>query len=284
MKYAMIFTLTMTLLAANYAFAAPGDIIRHQSITGDPADGIYGFAMDWSDGNIWVAGNGAGDYQAEFAKIDPETLEPVTSWQPVDTDVRRALDIGYGFSVGGNTYLTFADLESPFLKAIDPANGNYIHGFDDYFTPSEGTVGSTVDSALNRVYISSAGGGLINDEIVYFESGSPWQVFANTPTFGWNTGLALGWDRLFVLHTAHPDILVYTLDGTLEETIIMPGWDEWANGLACCRVNAVGDNESLIFRSLESVGEQVYEVEVGDYADETSIKSASLGEIKALFK
>ena len=77
MKHIRILLL-VTLVVPCLAYAAPGDTIRHQVITGQPADsGVRGIAKDWDDGNIYVAGfqfDSIHLYGFTFAKIDQDNL------------------------------------------------------------------------------------------------------------------------------------------------------------------------------------------------------------------
>ena len=52
----LIVLVLMTAMFVSAVFASPGDIIRSQSISGQPSSGIRGLAMDWDTNRIWVAG------------------------------------------------------------------------------------------------------------------------------------------------------------------------------------------------------------------------------------
>ncbi|MCD4733147.1 hypothetical protein K8R78_02790 [bacterium] len=51
-----LFALIVLLIVVSITLATPGDILLSQALTGQPAEGIRGLAMDWDTGNIWVAG------------------------------------------------------------------------------------------------------------------------------------------------------------------------------------------------------------------------------------
>lgn len=262
------------LLLVSAAFAAPGDIIRSQSISGQPVNGVRGLARDWNTDRIWVAGpNTSSDII--YTSIDMETLAP-DAWMGA-SGMYWVFDIGYGYDDGGTMYLVMNDQTSPYSKLIDPADGSYDGSLPDYFSSADYTDGAAVDWATNYVYMSSHG----SDEVVYYD-GAAFNVFG-TISGAKNMGTAVGWDHLFVIRTStYYTIEVYELNGTFVESIPLNGWPSgnYLIGLACGREDVVGSNESLFFADF--ITQQVHEVEVGDYAG-TSLQQSTWGAIKAGF-
>lgn len=261
------------LLIVSAAFAAPGDIIRSQSISGQPSSGVRGLAKDWDTGDIWLAGPQGTD-NIIYTSMDAESMSP-GSWNTA-SGMYWVFDIGYGYVDGGTTYLLMNDQTSPYTKMIDPATGSYDGNLPDYYSASDYTDGNAVDWDDNYVYMSSYG----SDEIVYYD-GSSWTVLT-TISGGRNMGAALGWEHLFIIRTSpYYTIEVYTLDGTFVESIPLNSWPSgnYLIGLSCGREDVEGDNESLFFADFVTL--QVHEVEVGNYS--TSLQRSTWGSIKASF-
>lgn len=257
--------LFLLLLIASVAFATPGDILRSQSLTNQPAGGVRGLAMDWDTGLIWVAGI-AGGSNVRYTTMDPSTMSSGT-WQPIVSSVYWVFDIGYGYEDNGTKYLLISDMNSPFTKLIDPADGSYSGGIPDYFNVDDDTDGCSVDWDSNDVYLSSYG----NDEVVCYDGSHT--IFTTIPGAR-NMGAAVGWGHLFILRTdTYYAIEVYQLDGTYIESITLADWNpgHWVMGLSCGQENVVGDNESLFFSDF--ITHQVHEIEVGDYTSSSSVES-----------
>lgn len=267
--------LYLLLFISFVAFADPGDIVRSQSLSGQPAGGVRGLAMDWDTGMIWVAGI-AGGNNVRYTTMDPVTMSAGT-WQSVESSVYWVFDIGYGYEDSGTKYLLINDMNSPFTKMIDPADGSYCGNLPDYFNISDDTDGCSVDWDNNNVYLSSYG----NDDVVYYNGSH--NIFA-TISGARNMGAAVGWEHLFILRTTtYYTIEVYQLNGTFVESIPLEGWSpgNWVMGLSCGRENAVGDNETLFFADF--ITHQIHEVEVGNYTTGTNLARASWATIKASF-
>ena len=262
------------LLVASMAYATPGDIIRSQALSGQPANGVRGLAMDWDTGMIWVAGPQSSAY-IKYTTMDPETMA-AGAWLTVSSDLGWVFDIGYGFEDLGTKYLLMNDQYSPFTKLIDPADGSYYTCLPDYYGEYEYTDGCSVDWNKNYVYLSSYG----DPDIVYYD-GSSHNVFA-TISGALNMGAAVGWDHLFIIRTEpYYTIEVYQINGTFVESLALTPWyGDYVMGLSCGREDAVGDNETLFFADFLTL--RVHEIEVGNYTG-TSLTPSTWGEIKAVF-
>lgn len=264
------------LLVTSIAYATPGDIIRSQSLTGQPSNGVRGLAMDWDTGLIWVAGPESSN-NIQYTTMDPATMS-VGTWLTAATDQYWIFDIGYGYENGGTKYLLMNDQTSPFTKMIDPADGSCDGNLTDYYTAANLTGGCTVDWSSNYVYLSSYG----DPDIIYY-NGTSHGVFGSI-TGARNMGAAAGWDHLFILRTnTYYTIEVYKLDGTFVESIPLNSWTTTNHviGLSCGREDAVGDNETLFFADYTT--EQIHEIEVADYTTPGSLTHSTWGEIKAGF-
>lgn len=269
-------TVIFLLLLVTLAFATPGDVIRGQALTGQPAGGVRGLAMDWDTGMIWVAGI-AGGNNVRYTTMDPSTMTAGT-WQSADSSVYWVYDIGYGYDISGTKYLLINDINSPFTKLIDPADGSYDGNLPDYYSEDDDTDGCSVDWDTNNVYLSS----YANDEVVYYDGSS--HTIVATISGAKNMGTAVGWGHLFVLRTTpYYTIEVYLLDGTFVESIPLTGWDtgHWVMGLSCGQEDGVGNNETLFFADF--ITHQVHEIEVGDYTSGGNVEEATWGQIKAGF-
>jgi len=68
----------IVLIYALAAFSAPGDILRSETIPGQPGYGIRGLARDWDyDSRIWVAGpTDTAPLDVIFTSLDILTLTP----------------------------------------------------------------------------------------------------------------------------------------------------------------------------------------------------------------
>ncbi len=263
----------MTAMLASAVFAAPGDIIRSQSISGQPANGIRGLAMDWDTGRIWVAGPNATD-NITFTSLDITTLAP-DAWLTAANQY-WVFDIGYGYDITGTKYLLMNDQSTPYTRIVDPLDGSYEGNLPDCYGSSDYTDGNAVDWNTNYVYMSSYG----NANTVYYDGS--WNTFANIPG-ALNMGCAVGWDHVFFIRTStYYTIEVYEINGTYVETIPLNSWpaSQYLIGLSCGRENIVGDNESLFFADFVTL--QVHEVEVGDYVG-SSLEQSTWGAIKAGF-
>ncbi|MBN1434205.1 hypothetical protein JW921_05550 [Candidatus Fermentibacterales bacterium] len=263
-----------SLFLASVAFAAPGDVLRSSTVSGQPSYGIRGMARDWDTDELWVAGP-AGSNNVRFTSIDIVTLAPGT-WQQA-MSMGWVFDIGYGYDVGGTKYLLMNDQYSPYTKIIDPADGSYEGNLPDYYSSAQYTDGCGIDWNTNYVYISSYG----SADCVYYD-GSSWSVFT-TISGALNMGVAVGWDHVFFLRTStYYTIEVYQIDGTFVESIPLNGWSSgwYVMGAACGQVDIAGDNESLFICDFITL--QVHEIEVGDYAGE-ALQESTWGEIKTVF-
>jgi len=264
------------LLVTSIAYATPGDIIRSQSLTGQPSNGVRGLAMDWDTGLIWVAGPESSN-NIQYTTMDPVTMS-VGTWLTAATDQYWIFDIGYGYENGGTKYLLMNDQTSPFTKMIDPADGSCDGDLTDYYTAANLTGGCAVDWNSNYVYLSSYG----DPDLIYY-NGTSHSVFGSI-TGARNMGAAAGWDHLFILRTnTYYTIEIYKLDGTFVESIPLNSWTTTNHviGLSCGREDAVGDNETLFFADYTT--EQIHEIEVGDYTTPGSFTQSTWGEIKAGF-
>lgn len=273
MRFTLLALLVLTLTSA--VFAVPGDIIRSQSISGQPANGIRGLARDWDTGRIWVAGP-EGTYNVIYTSLDMESLAP-DAWKTADGSQYWVFDIGYGYDMGGTKCLLMNDQSSPFTKIIDPSDGSYLGNLPDYYSTADYTDGCAVDQDAGRVYLSSHG----NPEVVYYD-GATFNLF-DSITGAKNMGVAVGWDHVFIIRTdPYYTIEVYDLGGGFVESIPLNGWSSsnYVMGLACGREDLSGDTESLFFADF--VSNQVHEVEVGDYTG-TSLQQTTWGGIKAGF-
>lgn len=267
--------LTFLFLLPLITFADPGDIVRSQSLSGQPAGGVRGLAMDWDTGLIWVAGI-AGGNNVRYTTMNPATMSAGT-WQSAESTVYWVFDIGYGHEDGGTKYLLFNDMNSPFTKMIDPSDGSYCGGLPNYFNIDDDTDGCSVDWSNNNVYLSSYG----NDQVVCYDGSH--SIFATIPGAR-NMGTAVGWGHLFIIRTnTYYTIEVYQLDGTFVESIALASWNpgEWVMGLSCGREDGVGDNETLFFSDF--ITHQVHEIEVGDYTTGSRLTNSSWAAIKASF-
>ncbi|MFO8182940.1 MAG: hypothetical protein R6U39_02075, partial [Candidatus Aegiribacteria sp.] len=140
----------LVLKLTSTVFADPGDIIRSQSISGQPENGIRGLARDWDTGRLWVAGPEDG-YYVMYTSLDIETLAP-EGWQPASDTLPGVFDIGYGYDMGGTKCLLMNDQQSPFTKMIDPSDGSCLGNLPDYYSSADFTDGCAVDADANRVY------------------------------------------------------------------------------------------------------------------------------------
>ena len=259
------------VLLASAAVAAPGDIIRSQSISGQPSYGVRGLAKDWDTGDIWLAGPN-GSNSIIYTNMDCETMSPGT-WNGA-SGMGWVFDIGYGYEDGGTTYLLMNDQYAPYTKMIDPATGSYDDNLPDYYSSADYTDGCSVDWDDNYVYMSSYG----SSDVIYYD-GASWSVLT-TISGGVNMGAAVAWEHLFIIRTSpYYTIEVYTIDGTFEESIALNSWPsgQYLIGLSPGREDVVGDNESLFFADF--ITYQVHEVEVGDYSE--SLQRSTWGSIKA---
>lgn len=265
--------LLVVAIFAAAAFAAPGDILRSQSLTGQPSYGVRGLAKDWDTGDVWVAGPNYMD-DIIYTTMDPATMD-VGTWLSASGQY-WLFDMGYGYDDGGTLYLLMNDQNSPFTKEIDPADGSYDGSLPDYYSSSEYTDGCAVDWDNNYVYLSS----YASSEVVYYD-GSSFNLF-DTIAGGKNMGTAVGWGHLFVIRTdSYYTIEIYQLDGTFVESLALNGYptNQYLMGLACGQEDAVGDNESLFFADF--ITYRVHEVEVDNYT--TSLQHSTWGAIKAGF-
>lgn len=256
-------------------FSDPGDIIRSQSISGQPANGIRGLARDWGTDRIWVAGP-EDIYNVMYTSLDIETLAP-DAWKTASGSLHWVFDIGYGYDMGGTVCLLMNDQQSPFTKLIDPSDGSYLGNLPDYYSAADYTNGCAVDTSSNSVYLSSHG----NPEIVLFD-GTSFNLFGSAAGAK-NMGAAVGWDHIFIIRTdPYYSIEVYDPGGGFVQSIPLSGWtsSNYVMGLACGREDVSGDNESLFFADF--ITQQVHEVEVGDYTG-TSLQQTTWGQIKAGF-
>lgn len=271
-----LIVLFVLILVVSSTYATPGDILRSQSLAGQPANGVRGLAMDWDTGLIWVAGPESAN-NIQYATMDPVTMS-AGSWTAVASVLYWAFDIGYGFDEAGTKYLLMNDQNSPFTKMIDPVSGAWAGSLPDYYSATDYTDGCSVDWDNNDVYLSSHG----DPNVVCFD-GSSHSIFASI-SGARNMGAAVGWEHLFILRTSsYYSIEVYQLDGTFVESIPLTGWlsDNYVLGLSCGQEDAVGDNETLFFADF--VTKQVHEIEVGDYTTLLSLTPSTWGEIKAGF-
>lgn len=270
MKY-ILFTI---LILSSAAFSTPGDILRSETISGQPGYGIRGLARDWDTDRIWVAGLKVAPYDVVFTSLDISTLTPDT-WRVVPS-MMRIYDIGYGYTESGSKYLVMNDLCNPITSIIDPSDGSLTGSLPAYYSCN--TTGCAVDCSSNYIYLSSYGDG----DVVYWD-GSQYNDFVFL-VGGLNMGTAVGWDHLFILRT-NPfySIEVYRIDGTFVESIGLNNWvgDNFVMGLACGQQDVVGDNESLFFADF--VTYRVHEVEVGNYSTPGALEQNSWGQIKASF-
>jgi hypothetical protein len=261
------------VLFASMALAAPGDVLRSTSISGQPSYGIRGLARDWDTDRVWAAGPNTTSSIA-FASFDIVSLTPDT-WQTASGQY-WVFDIGYGYEDSAIKYLLMNDQTSPYTKMIDPADGSYDGNLPDYYSSSDYTDGNGVDWNTNYVYMSSYN----NADCVYYD-GASWSVFANIPGAR-NMGCAVGWDHVFFLRTStYYTIEVYQIDGTFVESISLIGWPSnyYVMGMACGQENIVGDNESVFI--CDFISYQVHEIEVGDYIG-TGLTPATWGAIKTV--
>lgn len=261
------------VLLASAAAAAPGDIIRSQSISGQPSYGVRGLAKDWDSGDIWLAGPN-GTSSISYTNMDAESMT-LGSWNTA-SGMYWVFDIGYGYVDGGTTYLLMNDQTAPYTKMIDPTTGSYDGNLPDYYSSADYTDGCSVDWDNNYVYMSSYG----SDDVVYYD-GSSWTVLT-TISGGRNMGAAVAWEHLFIIRTSpYYTIEVYTIDGTFVESIALNSWPSgnYLIGLSPGRENAAADNESLFFADF--ITYQVHEVEVGNYSE--SLERSTWGSIKASF-
>ncbi len=275
MKAHILITIAVLLLTV-FANADPGDTIDSFVLSGSPANGVRGLDKDWDDGGIWAAGPN-NSYQIYYGKFDPATHTMTESWATADSSVYWCFDIGYGYDDGGTTSLLIVDQNSPYIKIVDPSDGSVSGSLPDHYSSANYTDGASVDWDTNEVYSSSYG----DSNLIYYDSA--WNVY-DTPG-NRNMGCAVGWGKIFIVRTdSYYQILVYDLaTRTLEDTINLNSWSSYLMGIACGQENVVGDNESVFIATFYP-SNNIYEVEVGDYTAPVSIKSASLGEIKASFK
>jgi len=266
----------VTLLVVSSAFAVPGDIIRGQALSGQPASGVRGLARDWDTGRVWVAGPQA-TADIRYTSMDAATM--ATDPWIATTAMYWVFDIACGFDYNTMTNcLLMNDQSSPFTRIIEPTSGTLLGNLPDYYSASEYTDGAAVNWDNNNVILSS----YANAAVVSYD-GSSYSTFATIPG-ALNMGTAIGWGHVFILRTSSfYTIEVYLLDGTFVESIPLNAWPtgNYVIGLACGQENIVGDNESLFFASF--VTNQVYEVEVGDY-NPSSLEQSTWGAIKAGFR
>ena len=266
--------LFIMILVVSLIHAAPGDVIRSQSLTGQPFWGVRGLAMDWDSGMIWVSGI-ASSNNVRYASMDPVTMT-VGAWMAVASDLYWVFDIGYGFDDSGTKYLLMNDQNSPFTKLIDPANGSYYADLPDYYAASDYTNGCSVNWDNNYVYLSSA----IDPEVVYYD-GSTHNTFASI-SGALNMGTAVGWGHLFIIRTnPHFTIEIYQLNGTFVESLPITAWPigNYVAGLSCGREDAVGNHETLFFSCF--VTGKIHEIEIRDYTTPSNLTPSTWGEIKA---
>ncbi len=273
MKYYTLIILIYTMTA----FSAPGDILRSDSIPGQPGYGIRGLAKDWDSDRIWVAGyTDTGPFDAIFTSLDILTLTPDT-WK-IAANFTSIFDIGYGYTESGIKYLLMNDNLFPATFIVDPSDGSKIGSIPGYFAGSCLTVGCSVDCSSNYIYLSSIGDG----DVINWD-GNQYHEF----TFlmgGLNVGTAVGWDHLFVLRTSpFYSIEVFNLNGTYVESIDLNGWagDDYVMGLACGQEDAVGENETLFFADF--VTHRVHEIEIGNYSTPGTLEQSTWGQIKTIF-
>jgi hypothetical protein len=272
----ILLLLAVALLLASTALAVPGDVIRGQSLSGQPANGVRGLARDWDTGRVWVAGP-QGTGAIIYTSMDAATMTP-DAWIPT-AGMYWVFDIACGFDYNTMTNcLLMNDQSSPFTRIIEPTSGALLGNLPDYYTAGEYTDGAAVNWDNNTVILSSYG----NTNVVSYD-GSSYTTFATIPG-ALNMGVAIGWGHVFILRTStFYTIEVYLLDGTFVESIPLNSWPggNYVIGLACGQENIVGDNESLFFASF--ITNQVYEVEVGDY-NPSSLEQSTWGAIKAGFR
>lgn len=268
----LLFSLPV-LAMTSILFADPGDIVRSQSISGQPAEGIRGLARDWETDRIWVAGP-EGSFSVRYTSLDIESLAP-DAWQSASDGLYWVFDIGYGYEMGGTECLLMNDQTSPYTKIIDPSDGSWLGSLPDYFSAANYTDGCAVDADANRVYLSSHG----DPEVVCYD-GASFNLF-DSIAGAKNMGAAVGWDHVFILRTdPYYTIEVYDPGGDFVESIPLNNWTtgNYVMGLACGREDVSGDSETLFFADF--ITDQIHEVEVGDYTG-TSLQHTTWGRIKA---
>ena len=269
----MKYTVTLfTILLVSLCIAGPGDVIRYQSIPGQPF--FMGLARDWDTGNIWMCGPD-GSNNTKFAQLDPLTMNIVGSWTTIST-VYWGFDIGYGYEMGGKKYLVVTDQQDPYAKLIDPTDGSWDGSLPNYYGETEYTMGCAVDWNTNEVHLAS----YYNSNSVFFD-GSSYNIFSTTsdPRI---KGIATGWGHVFLLRNSpYFDIEVYDVTtGAFVETISMSGFGgNSLIGLACGRENAVNENESIFV--FGTMYENLFEVEIGDYSGSSSLERTTWAHIKA---
>jgi len=268
---------TVAIILLPHAFALPGDIIRGQTLPGQPYTGVRGLAKDWDTGRIWVAALDLWEFSylryTTMDEVSMDTEDWSTQWE-----VRAVYDIGYGYDYNATRCILVNDWDPANILIMDPATGDILGMIPDWYTSFPSTYGCAVNWDDSHVIMSA----LNHNDVVSFD-GSSYSNFA-TLEGAKNVGAAVGWGHVFILRT-NPfyTIEVYLLDGTWVETIQFSAQasDTSVMGLACGRENAVGSDESLFFAGVNT--HEVFEIEVGDYFA-NSLEQGTWAGVKAVFR
>lgn len=259
------------------ALAAAGDILTSFVLPGQPAMGVRGLAVDWADGNIWVAAIQAqGDVR--FAKFDAETRAVLTPWQPLP-GANWQYDLGYGYRVGSIRYLVAVDNASPRYRLYTTA-ASYAGFLPEPFG-SPTNAGIACDWNGQNVFASNYS----FPYILRWASGE----WVNWAAISAPLGLGFGWGRVFAL-SAGPPYRVYVyqhVTGSLLASFPLGGWPAgyYALGLSAGRTDAHGPEDSLFVASYYPTG-VIFEVSAGDVGSEAlaGVSATSAGRIKALYR
>jgi len=266
--------LLVAFAVAHSAYGAAGDIIRTFALAGQPSNGVRGLAYDWNDGNVWAAGPNA-NYDVSLGKFMPGSGSLVGSWRVLDGAV-WCFDIGYGYRIGGTTYIIQVDKTAPRYR-VYTTTGSYYGSLADPFTGGY-DMGVACDWGGTYIYASN-----YSYAAIQRWNGATWSAWASVPA-GPAEGVAAAWGRVFVV-TSASDYKIYEFaaaTGSLQRSIPLRNWGtQYMVGMSRGRVNATGSEESVLL-AIYYPSCYICEVSVGDVTG-VAVAPASLGRVKALY-
>jgi len=189
--------LVTLILAVVSAYAAKGDTLATFTLSGQPAGGVRGLAYDPLDTNIFAAG------PSETGKIifckfkNYDDTHPIINNWLTAASMYWVFDIGWKYTYSGTDCLVMLDQNSPRIHLIKPGDGSSVGTLTDAFSGGydEGIEGDYTNGWGTTLYLDN-----YSYTNVYKWNGSSWTSWGtcSSPAMG----IAMGWNHVFVIHTA----------------------------------------------------------------------------------